>query len=265
MDAVYGRAPPCAEDLRGSADYGRGLREAAVGTPGGAVYRRSMTGIRIVLADDHAVVRAGLRRVLNAQDGWRVVAEAGTAAEAVRLSKLHRPEVLVLDLAMPGGSSLEAIPGLAATLPATRVVVLTMEDDPAFARRALSGGARAYVLKEAADEELVAAIRAALAGGTHLTPRLGGELAAGSADASGPTHDLTAREAEILRLIAEGHTNTEIARRLFLSVRTVEAHRAHIQRKVGAGSRSKLVRYALEHGLLDAAGSGAGRSWPTGA
>ena len=217
---------------------------------------------RIVLADDHAVVRAGLRLLLHARAGWDVVAEAATAADAVRLTKLHRPDVLVLDLTMPGGSSLDAIPALAASVPATRIVVLTMEDEPELARRALTDGAAAYVLKEAADDELVQAIRTAVGGGTYLTPRLGAELATGRDEAPTPPHGLSVREAEVLRLIAEGYTNAEIAARLFLSVRTVETHRAHIQRKVQRTKRSELVSYALEHGLLDTSRAGAASRTP---
>ena len=209
--------------------------------------------ISIVLADDHAVVRSGLRFVLDAEEGLHVVAEAGTIDDAVRLAKAHRPAVLVLDLNMPGSvsSSLEVLPTLAAEAPATRVVVLTMQEDPQFARRALAGGANAYVLKEAADTELVEAIRRAAAGEVYLNPRLGAMMAAAPAEPDGPPDDLTEREVEILRLIALGHTNAEIGAQLYLSVRTVESHRAHIQQKIRRTSRAELVRYALDHGLLE--------------
>jgi two-component system response regulator NreC len=209
--------------------------------------------ITIVLADDHAVVRSGLRFVLDAEEGLHVVAEAGTIDDAVRLAKAHRPTVLVLDLNMPGSvsSSLEVLPTLAADAPATRVVVLTMQEDPQFARRALAGGANAYVLKEAADTELVEAIRRAAAGEVYLNPRLGAMMAAAPAAPKGPPDDLTEREVEILRLIALGHTNAEIGGQLYLSVRTVESHRAHIQQKIRRTSRAELVRYALDHGLLE--------------
>src|SRR4051794_17117028 len=209
--------------------------------------------ITIVLADDHAVVRRGLRLVLTAEDGLEVVAEAGTTDDAVRLIKAHRPTVAVLDLNMPGsmGSSNDALPALAAEAPGTRVVVLTMQEDPQFARRALAAGASAYVLKEAADTELVEAIRSAAAGEVYLNPRLGARIAAAPPEPAGPPDDLTEREVEILRLIALGHTNGEIGSRLFLSVRTIESHRAHIQQKLRRTSRADLVRYALDHGLLD--------------
>jgi two-component system response regulator NreC len=209
--------------------------------------------ITIVLADDHAVVRSGLRFVLDAEADLEVVAEAGTIDDAVRKTAAHRPAVLVLDLNMPGSlpSSLEALPALTTQAPDTRVVILTMQDDPQFARSALAAGAAAYVLKEAADTELVEAIRRAAAGEVYLNPRLGALIAAAPPAPSGPPDDLTEREVEVLRQIALGHTNAEIGTQLYLSVRTVESHRAHIQQKLRRTSRAELVRYALDHGLLD--------------
>jgi two-component system, NarL family, response regulator NreC len=210
--------------------------------------------ITIVLADDHAVVRTGLRLVLEAQDDLRVVAEAGTVPDAVAMTKAHRPTVLVLDLAMPGhsGSALDVLPELARDAASTKVVILTMQDEPEYARRALSTGAVGYVLKEAAHAELVEAVRRAAAGGLYLDPSLGAALAATpAASAAGSPDGLTARETEILRLIALGHTNAEVGRLLHLSVRTVEARRAHVQQKLGRSGRPELVRYALERGLLD--------------
>jgi two-component system response regulator NreC len=205
----------------------------------------------VVIADDHTVVRQGLRLLIDNEDGLQVVAEAGTVPDAERLTRAHRPSVLVLDLNMPGGSSLEAIPRLREHAPDTSIVVLTMQDDPAFARQALQSGALGFVLKEAADEELLEAIRLAAGGDTYLNPRLGARLAAQPSEPAGPPDDLTVREVEVLRLIALGHTNGEIADHLFLSTRTVETHRAHIQQKLRRTSRSELVRYALEHGLAD--------------
>ena len=206
---------------------------------------------KIVIADDHRVVRSGLRMVLDHEADFEVVAEAGDVAEARRYVRAHRPDVLVLDLNMPGEQSLPAIPVIREESPTTRVVVLTMQDDPAFAREALQAGASAYVLKEAADEELVQAVRVVASGGTFLTPQLGARIAAAPPEPAGPPDDLTEREVEILRLIALGHTNAEIAAQLYLSVRTVESHRAHIQQKTGRNSRAELVRYALDHSLLD--------------
>jgi len=205
--------------------------------------------IRLVVADDHAVVRSGLRLLLEAEDGFTVVAEAGEIDTAARMVRAHRPDVLVLDLNMPGPPSLPAIPELSQQ---TAVVVLTMQNDPAFAREALQAGARGYVLKEAADAELVQAIRSAAEGGTYLNPALGARMAAAPAQPSGPPDDLTEREVEILRLIALGHTNVEIGAQLYLSVRTVESHRSHIQQKTRRTTRAELVRYALEHSLIEA-------------
>jgi two-component system response regulator NreC len=201
----------------------------------------------VVIADDHTVVRQGLRMLIDNEDGLQVIAEAGTVPDAERLTRAHRPTVLVLDLNMPGGSSLEAIPRLRDH---TAVVVLTMQDDPAFARQALQAGALGFVLKEAADEELLGAIRLAAAGDTYLNPRLGARIAAAPDEPAGPPDDLTTREVDVLRLIALGHTNVEIGEQLFLSTRTVETHRAHIQQKLRRTTRAELVRYALEHGLV---------------
>jgi two-component system, NarL family, response regulator NreC len=203
--------------------------------------------IRLVIADDHAVVRAGLRLLLEAEDGITVVAEAGEIDTAERMVRAHRPDVLVLDLNMPGPASLPAIPALAQQ---TAIVVLTMQNDPAFAREALRSGALGYVLKEAADGELVGAVRAAADGRTYLNPELGARMAAAPPEPAGPPDDLTERELEILRLIALGHTNAEIGGQLYLSVRTIESHRAHIQQKTRRSTRAELVRYALDHRLL---------------
>jgi two-component system response regulator NreC len=207
--------------------------------------------ITIVLADDHAVVRSGLRMVLDREEDFEVVSEAADADSALRTVLGHKPTILVLDLNMPGEpTSLEAIPRVPEVSPNTRVVVLTMQEDPEFARRALRAGAAGYVLKEAADDELVDAIRRVAAGATYLNPRLGAMLAAAPPEQTGPPDDLTEREVGVLRLIALGHTNAEIAQELFLSVRTVESHRAHIQQKLGRSTRAELVRYALDHGLV---------------
>jgi two-component system response regulator NreC len=208
-------------------------------------------GTRIVLADDHALVRSGLRMLLEAEQEFEVVAEAGDVDEAVRKVLGYKPEVIVLDLSMQGGSSLGAIPEMLAASPNTAVVVLTMEDEPRFAREALRVGALGFVLKEAADAELVEAVRAARQGVRYLNPRLGGLIAAQPDTPPGPPDNLTERELEVLRLVALGHTNAEISEQLYLSVRTVESHRAHIQRKSGRTTRSELVAYAREHGLAD--------------
>jgi two-component system response regulator NreC len=213
-----------------------------------------MSEVTVVIADDHAVVRKGLRLLVEAEPDLRVVAEAGTVPDALRMAKAHRPNVIVLDLNMPGGSSLEAIPTMREEAPMTAIVVLTMQNDPSFARQALQTGALGFVLKEAADDELLGAIRLAAEGETYLNPRLGARLAAAPPEPAGPPDDLSDRELEVLKLIALGHTNSEIAGRLYLSVRTVESHRAHIQQKTRRSSRAELVRYALEHGLVDVEG-----------
>ena len=206
--------------------------------------------IRIILADDHAVVRSGLRLLLDSEPDFQVVAEAGNIDDARRYVRGHHPEVLVLDLSMPGGSSLEAIPAIRKESPDTQVVVLTMQKEPAFAREALSAGALGYVLKEAADAELVEAVRRAAAGESYLNPKLGARMA--SEPPPGPPDDLSEREVEVLRLIALGHTNAEIGEQLYLSVRTVETHRSHIQQKLRLSSRAELVGYALDRGLISA-------------
>jgi two-component system response regulator NreC len=207
--------------------------------------------LRIVLADDHPVVRAGIRMLLEAEPGWEVVAESADAESAARQVRGHKPDVLVLDLAMPGRPSLDIVPQVRRDTPDTGVVILTMEADPALARKALSAGAAAYVLKEAADAELVEAIRRAATGGSYLDPTLGAVLASTPPKPDGVDADLTDREVEVLRLIALGNTNAEIAGELCLSVRTVESHRGHIQAKTGRSTRAELVAYALAAGLLD--------------
>jgi two-component system, NarL family, response regulator NreC len=201
----------------------------------------------IVLADDHAVVRSALRMLLEAEPGFEVVAQAGDADSASRYVLGHKPDVVVLDLNMPGRPSLEVVPEMKERSPGTEIVVLTMQDDPAFAREAMRAGVLGYVLKDSADAELVTAVRMAAEGRTYLQPQLGARIAA---EPTGPADDLSEREVEVLRLIALGHTNAEIAEKLYLSVRTVESHRANVQRKLDLSTRAQLVRYALDHGLV---------------
>jgi two-component system response regulator NreC len=210
-----------------------------------------MIPLRIVLADDHRVIRSGLRLLLEHQPGWKVVAEAGDADAAVAAVGELDPDVLVLDLVMPGRPSLAALEELRRRSPRTRVVILTMEADPAIARRAMAAGAAAYALKEAADSELVQAITAVASGGSYLDPSLGAAIAAPLPE-DRAVEKLSAREREVLRLIALGNTNAGIADQLALSLRTVESHRAHIQAKTGRSSRAELVDLALSAGLLDA-------------
>ena len=205
--------------------------------------------ISVVLADDHAVVRTALRMLLETEEDIAVVAEADDAASAIRYAGGHHPDVLILDINMPGGSGLAAIPEIRTSSPDTRIVMLTMQEETSSAREALQAGVLGYILKEAASEELVKAVRFASKGKTYLQPELGARLAAEPEVA--PPDDLSDRETEVLRLIALGHTNNEIADSLFLSVRTVESHRAHIQQKLGLTSRSELVRYAIDRGLIE--------------
>jgi two-component system, NarL family, response regulator NreC len=207
--------------------------------------------VTIVLADDHKVVRSGLRMLLESDDRWRVLDEAGSVPETVEVVRESRPQVLVLDLNMGGESSLDVIPQLRAEMPDTQIVVLTMQNDSAFARAALRAGAVGYVLKDAADAELMNAVELAAEGRTYLNPELGARLAAEPKDDEGRPGNLSPRELEVLKLIALGHTNGEIASSLFLSVRTVESHRAHIQQKVSLATRAELVAFARDHGLMD--------------
>jgi two-component system response regulator NreC len=207
----------------------------------------------VVIADDHAVVRSGLKTLLDAEPGFEVTGEARDLRSAMTLVRAQRPDVLVLDLNMPDEPSLPAIPRLLEASPGTAIVVLTMQNDPAFAREALRAGALGYVLKECANADLVEAVRSATEGRTYLQPQLGARLAAEPPTPEADDNGLSERETEVFQLIALGHTNTEIAAQLFLSVRTVESHRAHIQQKLGLSTRAELVRYALDHGLLDVA------------
>jgi two-component system response regulator NreC len=209
--------------------------------------------IRTVVVDDHAVVRSGIRLLLDAEDDIEVVAEAGDAREAVFEARAHKPDVILLDVVMPGRSGIEVIPDLLKESPETKILVLSMQDDAAYVREAFAAGASGYVLKEAADAEVVAAVRDVADGGRYVHPVLGARLVAAEAEAEARAEQdpLSEREHEILRLLALGHTNQEIAGELYLSVRTVETHRAHIMQKLRISTRAELVRYALEQGMLD--------------
>lgn len=208
----------------------------------------NISEVTVVLADDHVIVRDGIRMVLESEDDIRVVAEAGTAADAMRYVLGHKPSILILDLNMPGGASLEIIPLVLENSPDTKVIVLTMQSELVFVRSSLQAGASGYVVKHSAASELVDAIRVTLAGDTYLNPTLGAKLAAAPFP-SGPPDELTPREIEVLGLLASGFTNPEIAGQLVLSVRTVETHRANIQRKTGITSRAELISYAKENDL----------------
>lgn len=209
--------------------------------------------IRIVIVDDHAVVRSGLKLLLNGQEGMEVVGEAGDARTAVFEARAQKPDVILMDVVMPTGSGIEATPAVLKEAPDAKVLILSMQDDPAYVREAFAAGASGYVLKEAADSELVAAVREVAGGQRYVHPTLGARLVAAEADERARTEEdpLSEREHEILRLLALGHTNQEIASQLYLSVRTVETHRAHIMQKLRISTRAELVRYAFERGVLD--------------
>ena len=205
--------------------------------------------ITVAIADDHAVVREGLRMIINAQPDIEVVGEASDAAGARELLTTRAPDVLLLDINLGNESGLTALPDLRATRPETSIVILTMQNDPLYARRALDAGAAGYVVKESAAQELVRAIRTVAGGGTYLEPSLGAALVRGVIE--GNEEALSEREQQVLALIGLGHTNAEIAQQLFISVRTVESHRARIQEKLGISGRAQLIRYAVDHGLVD--------------
>jgi len=207
--------------------------------------------ITVVLADDHELVRDGIRMVLEGEHDIEVVAQASDADSAARYVLGHKPSILVLDLSMPGTPSLELMPKIAEASPDTAVIVVTMQNEPAFAKQALRAGAKGFVVKQSAASELVSAVRAVLAGEVYINPSLGARMAAAPDAPDGPPDDLTPREVEVLNLIALGFTNPEIADQLVLSVRTVETHRANIQRKTSSTTRAELVAYAIEHDLVD--------------
>jgi len=211
-----------------------------------------MSEIRVLIVDDHAVVRSGLRLLIEREQDLTTVDEAANAAEAIYRMIEQKPDVLLIDVTMPGESGIEAIPRLLEASPLSKVLVLSMHDDPRYVRDAFAAGASGYVLKEAADSELVAAIRQVAAGTSYVNPALGARMVAANAkeQAAEDADPLSEREHEVLRLLALGHTNQEIAKTLFISVRTAETHRAHIMRKLGLVSRAELVRYALVNEII---------------
>ena len=209
--------------------------------------------IRVVLVDDHAILRAGLRRVLDAEEDIEVVGEAESADRAVFEALAAKPDVVVMDVVMPGKSGIEGMPAVLQAVPDAKVLVLSMQDDPHYVREAFEVGASGYVLKEAADTEVDGAVRAVAAGERYVHPTLGARLVAAEAEERkrAEADPLSEREREVLRLLALGHTNQEIAKMLYISVRTAETHRAHIMQKLRLSSRAELVRYALENGLIE--------------
>lgn len=212
-----------------------------------------MMTVRVLVVDDHAVVRAGLRRVLDAEADIETVAEAPNAERAVFEAIESQPDVVLMDVVMPGKSGIEALPGLLQAVPDAKVLVLSMQDDPRYVREAFDAGASGYVLKEAADTEVVAAVRAVAAGERYVHPALGARLIAAEAEERkrAEADPLSDREREVLRLLALGHTNQEIAKMLYISVRTAETHRAHIMQKLRLSNRAELVRYAISEGVLE--------------
>ena len=209
--------------------------------------------IRVVVVDDHAVVRSGIKLLLDRHDDIEVVGEAGNAQDALFRVRELTPEVILLDLVMPGESGIEVLPKLLKEAPDAKVLVLSMQDEPSYVREAFAAGASGYVLKEAADEEVVTAVRQIAGGGSYVHPTLGARMvtADAAALAAAEADPLSDREREILRLLALGHTNQEIAKMLFISVRTAETHRAHVMQKLRLTTRAELVRHALAQGLLD--------------
>ena len=209
--------------------------------------------VRILIVDDHAVVRSGLRLLLEAEEDLEPVGEAGTAREAVFQARTLKPDVILMDVVMPDQSGLDVVPTLLHEQPETKVLVLSMQDDPQYVRQAFAAGASGYVLKEAADTEVVAAIREVARGGRYVNPELGARLVFAETEAvrRAEADPLSDREREVLRLLALGHTNQEIAKQLYISVRTAETHRAHIMQKLQLRSRAELVRHALAQGLLE--------------
>jgi two-component system, NarL family, response regulator NreC len=205
--------------------------------------------VTVAVVDDHVVVRAGIRMLLGAQAGFEVVAEGSDAASAVRVARDHRPTILLLDLTLPDGSGLDALPGIAEASPETRVIVLTMQEGPAFAKRALTAGACGYLLKEAAETELLIAVGVVASGRRYLDPRVGAALTKEPASAEADSQ-LTEREREVVRLLALGCTNTQVAERMHFSVRTIESCRAHVRQKLGIDDRAALTEFARANGLL---------------
>jgi two-component system, NarL family, response regulator NreC len=202
---------------------------------------------RVLLVDDHAVVRAGIRLVLDGAAGIEVVDEAGTEERALVLARAHQPDVVVLDVLLPGKGGIALVPELLEISPKSRVLMLSSSAEPGTVERALDCGATGYSIKRATDTDLIAAVQAVAAGTSYVHPELGAALAGGRRASTGP---LSPRELDVLRLVALGHTNEEIAKQLFISTRTIEMHRASVMRKLRFDTRAQLVNYALANGLI---------------
>lgn len=215
--------------------------------------------IRLLLVDDHVLMRSGLRLILNAQPDMEVVGEAAEGREALEKARELSPDIVLMDITMPGMSGLDALERLKKEMPAVKVILLTAHDDETYMERAMTSGGSGYVLKRATEAELINAIHAVQQGGVYLHPTmtraLVNQLQRKSATQEKQNHlesKLSEREREVLKLIAQGYTNKEIADMIFLSVKTVETHKAHIMDKLELHSRAELVRYALDNGLLKA-------------
>jgi DNA-binding NarL/FixJ family response regulator len=210
--------------------------------------------IRVLIADDHAILRAGLRMLIDSQPDMKVIAEAPNGEDAVRLASAERPDVVILDITMPGGGGLRAVPEILRVCASTRVLLLTMHEEPAYLRTALASGAAGYVLKKSVDANLLAAIRSVHKGRSYVDSELASALiqhALPDLAQPGRTDEvLSERELQVLKLVAEGYSSREIAEQIFIGVKTVETYRARFAEKLGLKSRADLVRYALEVGLL---------------
>jgi len=207
-----------------------------------------MPGIRVLVADDHAVLRAGLKLLIDVQSDMAVVGEAGDGPETVRAAQATAPDVVLLDLSMPGARFTQTIEQLTLAAPRARVLVLTMHDDPAYVRAALLAGASGYIVKKAADVELLSAIRAVHHGRTFVNLTRPDQSPRDERQQPSP---LSPRETEVLTLLAQGYTNQEVADRLAVSVKTIETHRKRLSDKLGLKSRAQLFRFAVEVGLLE--------------
>ena len=213
--------------------------------------------IRVMIADDHAILRAGLRMLVNAQTDMEVVSEAADGEKAVQTARETKPDVALLDLTMPRVGGMKALQQIARDCREVRVLVLTMHDDPAYLRSAMAFGASGYLLKRAVDAELIAAIRAVYRGGVYLDPRLASVLVedmrgegSSKADPTRPSNILSRRELQVLRLVARGYTSAEIAKQVFVGVKTIETYRSRFAEKLGLRTRSDVVRFAVQMGLL---------------
>jgi two-component system, NarL family, response regulator NreC len=209
--------------------------------------------IRVLIVDDHAVLRSGLHLLLDAEPDIEVVGEAGNVKDAIFEARAQKPDVVLMDVVMPEQSGIEGVPLVLKEAPDTKVLVLSMQDDPRYVHEAFAAGAVGYILKEAVDAEVVGAIHQVAAGEHYVHPALGARLVAAEAEAKAreDSDPLSDREREVMRLLALGHTNQEIAKMLYISVRTAETHRAHIMQKLRLSTRAELVRYAIDQGLLE--------------